>query len=284
MNLVRFLLLALALANLPLTRAAAAPAPKIAVMSYSFGYHKGTFFDAIDKTALTGARFIEISPGQPLSPTDATKMDSLSDAQIALFRERLASRNVSVVSSYMTIPNDEAQARAQFVYAKKIGARNITTESYESVALLEKLAKEFDITVAFHFHGKQPTKPEYQGWDPNYIFKLVNKRDAHIGVCADTGHWATAGIVPLEAIKLLTGRIRALHLKDRPVIGQRAPDQVYGTGVVQIAEILRELERQRFSGPIIVEYETNPLNNVDEIKQCIEFVKTTLPATRDSVR
>jgi hypothetical protein len=39
-------------------------------------------------------------------------------------------------------------------------------------------------------------------------------------------------------VKILRGRIISAHLKDRPIIGERKDDVVYGTGVADIGAIL----------------------------------------------
>ena len=141
------------------------------------------------------------------------------------------------------------------------------------VNMIEKLVKEFDIRVGFHGHARKATKPDYKNWDPQFILDQVKNRDPRIGACADTGHWASSGIVPLDAIKLLEGRIISLHLKDRKEIGRKSNDQIYGNGVSNIAGILAELKRQKFQGCIYVEYEENWLNNVPDVRQCLEFIR-----------
>jgi len=102
---------------------------------------------------------------------------------------------------------------------------------------------------------------------------VVKDRDKRIGACADTGHWATSGIKPLDGIKLLRGRIISLHLKERTEIGKQLPDAVYGTGVSNIKGILDELKKQGFEGNISIEYENNWDHSVPDVAQCIGFVR-----------
>ncbi|MBI4326969.1 MAG: c-type cytochrome, partial [Chloroflexi bacterium] len=94
-----------------------------------------------------------------------------------------------------------------------------------------------------------------------------------IGACADTGHWASSGIMPMEALKILESRILNLHLKDRPEIGKPRPDVIFGTGVCDVASLLAELRRQKFDGNIFVEYENKFEDNVEDVKQCLDFVR-----------
>jgi len=152
---------------------------------------------------------------------------------------------------------DEAEWRQIFEFAKKIGLYGITTESVNQLDIIEKLVKEFDIRVGIHEHARRANDANYKVWDPNYVLSVVKDRDKRIGACADTGHWATSGIKPLDGIKLLRGHIISLHLKERTEIGKQLPDAVYGTGVSNIKGILDELKKQGFEGNISIEYENN---------------------------
>src|SRR5206468_1197442 len=108
---------------------------------------------------------------------------------------------------------DEAEWREIFEFAKKMGLYGITTEDVAKLDTIEKLVKEFNICVGIHEHGRRPADPAYKVWDPNYVLSVVKDRDPRIGACADTGHWATSGIQPLEGLKILQGRIISCHLK-----------------------------------------------------------------------
>src|SRR5439155_6949071 len=101
----------------------------------------------------------------------------------------------------------------------------------------------------------------------------VKHRDPRIGACADTGHWVTSGLQPLDAIRLLKGRIISCHLKDRPVMGEQRPDTILGTGISNIKGILDELKHQGFQGNISLEYENNWDDSVPDVAQCIGFIR-----------
>src|SRR5439155_11249484 len=124
-----------------------------------------------------------------------------------------------------------------------------------------------------HEHGRQPDNPDYKVWDPKYVMSVVRNRDPRIGACADTGHWATSGLKPLDAVKILKGRIVSCHLKDRAVIGHETPDVILGTGVSDISAILGELKQQGFEGNISIEYENNWEHSVPDVAQCIGFIR-----------
>jgi sugar phosphate isomerase/epimerase len=255
------------------------PAYKIggfAIGCQAYTFNRFSVFEAIEKTAQAGGRVIEFYPGQKLSKEQPDiKWDhSASDEVIQKVKDQLAKHNILGVGyGVVGISKDESEARKVFEFAKKMGLRVITTESEDALDTIEKLVKEYDIMVAFHQHRRQLNNPNYKLWDPNYVLSIVKNRDPRIGACADTGHWATSGIKPLDGIKILRGRILGCHLKERTAIGEALPDAIYGTGVTDTKGILDELKRQRFEGNISIEYENNWDNSVPDVAQCVGFVR-----------
>ena len=247
-----------------------------AIGCQAYTFNRFSAFEAIEKTAEAGGKTIEFYPGQKLSKEEPNlKLDHNASAEtIAKIKAKLAEHKVRAVNyGVVGIPRDEAGARKIFEFAKKMNLYAITTESDTSIDTIEKLVKEYDIRVGFHEHARQAGNPNYKVWDPNYIVTLTKDRDARIGACADTGHWATSGLKPLECIKILKGRIISLHLKDRKEIGKQLPDQIFGTGVSDIKGILDELKSQGFEGHISIEYENNWEKSVPDVAKCIEFVR-----------
>ncbi|MBI5396455.1 MAG: sugar phosphate isomerase/epimerase [Verrucomicrobia bacterium] len=267
------------LAALPATAARIPDSCKIggfAVGCQAYSFNRFTVFEAIEKTAATGSKVIEFYPGQKITKDDPKAKfshDSTEDV-VAQVKAALAKHGVKAVNyGVVAIPTDEAGARKVFEFAKKMGIYAITTESVTSMDMIEKMVKEFDICVAFHNHPKRDNKPDYKVWDPNYVLSIVKDRDPRIGACADTGHWATSGLTPLDCVKTLKGRIISAHMKDRPAIGPGQHDVPFGTGALNLKGVLAELKRQGFKGNISIEYEHNWENSVPEITQCIEFFK-----------
>jgi sugar phosphate isomerase/epimerase len=248
-----------------------------AIGCQAYTFNRFTAFEAIEMTAQAGGKVIEFYPGQRLSPEepDLRVGHDASDEVVTKLQEKLAKHDVHAVNyGVVGIPNDEAGARKVFEFAKKMGIRAVTTESTESIDVIEKLVKEFNIGCGYHNHPRRLNNPGYQVWDPNYIAELVKDRDPRIGACADTGHWTRSGIVPVEALKILEGRIISAHLKDLNEFGERgAHDVPFGSGVSGIAEVLDELKRQGFSGNLSIEYEHNWEHSLPEVAQCVGFVR-----------
>ena len=248
-----------------------------AIGAQAYTFNRFSVFEAIEKTAAAGGKVIEFYPGQKLSTQEPNvKWDhNASDEVIQKVKAKLAEHHVLAVNyGVVGIPKDESQARKIFEFAKKMGLYAVTTESVDAIDTIEKMVKEYDIKVAFHDHPKQAKNPNYKMWDPKYILSVVKNRDRRIGSCADTGHWLTSGVDPVEAIKILRGRVISSHFKDRNVLGEAGHHDVpFGTGVGNISGILDELKRQGFQGNISVEYEHNWDNSAIDVAQCIGFVR-----------
>ena len=247
-----------------------------AIGCQAYSFNRFTLFEAIEKTEQTGSKVIEFFPGQALSPEQRTvKWDhNAGDEVIALVKEKLAKHGLRGVNyGVVGIPSDEAGARKVFEFAKKLGLYGITTESTESIDIIEKLVKEYDIRVGYHNHPRQDKNPNYKVWDPNYILALVKDRDPRVGSCADIGHWQTSGLKPIDCLKILEGHIISMHGKERPALGPGQHDVPFGAGGTDMGGVLAELKRQHFVGNISVEYEYNWDHSVPEIAQCIGFVR-----------
>ncbi len=251
----------------------AAPAFMPSVQAWTF--NKFTVFEAIEKTAMAGSEYIELFPDQALAKEMAgVKLGpSMSDSDMAALAAQFAKCHVKPIAYGVTgIPQEEAQARKLFAWAKKVGIQILNTESTGSMDTIEKMVKEFDMKVGFHNHPKNGNA-NYKVWDPAYVYSIVKDRDIRIGSCADTGHWVRSGIKPVDAIRTLKGRIVSSHLKDLHEFTRNGHDVPFGLGVSDIQAILKEYTRTGFKGSVSVEYEYNWDNSVPDVSQCIGFIR-----------
>jgi sugar phosphate isomerase/epimerase len=90
------------------------------------------------------------------------------------------------------------------------------------------------------------------------VLKAVEGSSLRCGACADIGHWLRSGLVPVECLKKLRGRVIEFHFKDITGTGEAAEDVVWTTGQVDIRGIMEEMKRQKFANkPLLaIEYET----------------------------
>jgi sugar phosphate isomerase/epimerase len=246
----------------------------ISVQCWTF--RKFTFFETLKKVKDLGLDYLQPYPGQLLSrDIPDVKFDhNLSDDLIKKVKSKLKEHAVSLVSyGVVGIGKDEESMRKVFDFARKMGIRTIVTEpEFEDFPLIERMVQEYNINIAIHNH---PEPSRYAR--PETVLDHVKGLDGRIGSCADTGHWMRAGLKPVEALRLLKGRIIDVHLKDRNKFGtEGAYDVPFGQGMANIKEILAELTLQNFSGYLAVEHE-NP-DEVDNpspsIKKGIEYIKS----------
>ncbi len=81
------------------------------------------------------------------------------------------------------------------------------------------------------------------------------------------------GARPIECLKKYEGKIISLHFKDVDEAKKDAHDVPWGTGVGNDEAQFKELARQKFSGPISIEYESHPENPAPDVAQCVAFFR-----------
>ena len=254
----------------------------IGCQAWSFNHF--TVFEAIELTHKAGGKVIEFFPGQALSPEQRNvKLDhNASDEVIQQVQAQCRKFDVLPVNYGVVTVRGPEQWRKVFTFAKKLNLYGVTSEPAESdMDAIEQLVKEFDIHFSIHDHPKRANDPNYKFWDPNYVLSLVKDRDPRMGSCADTGHWLTSGVDPIEALHILKGRVMSSHLKDRDKKGPGARDVAWGSGAGEVRQILDELKAQNFQGNIDIEYEndmekdssTNAPRSFPDIEKSIAWVK-----------
>ena len=240
----------------------------IAVQCWSF--REFSLFEAMEMSAIAGAGGIEFFPGQVIGGAHRK----------AVFGERMGAVLEAAVMAKLAecglrawnygicpVPQDEKEARKTFEFAKRLGLYGITTESLDSVDVLEKLAIEFDMKICFHNHPR-PTK----SWHPDKILEVIGNRHQNLGLCADVGHWASSGLDPVEMVKKTASRIHSFHMKDRELLLEWSHDRPFGTGVIDIPHILDEARKHGFAGNVSIEYEHNWKTSLVEIARCVGFL------------
>ncbi|MBN1419822.1 MAG: sugar phosphate isomerase/epimerase [Planctomycetes bacterium] len=253
---------------------------RIGVQTYTF--NRFTLFEAIDKAKAAGVRFIEAYPGQKLSPDkkDVTFDHNASDEVLDAVKKKLEEAGIRLVNyGVVGLGKDEAANRKVFDFAKKMGIETIVSEPpQDCFDLLDKLTEEYRINVALHNH---PKPSRY--WDPDVVLAAVEGHSRRIGACADTGHWMRSGIVPLEAVKKLKGRIISSHFKDLDQMGG-GHDVIWGTGKGDAKAVLEELFNQGFRGVFSIEYEYNWENSLPEVTECVKFFNKVTEELRQKAR
>jgi len=249
---------------------------KFPIAAQCWTFRKFTFNETLEKAKELGIKYLQPYPGQALSrDMNGVRFDhNLSDDLLKQIRDKLREYGISLVSyGVVGFENTEESMQKVFDFARKMRIRTIVTEpKFEDASLLEKMVKKYNINVAIHNH---PAPSKY--FHPETVLEYVKGLDERIGACADTGHWMRSGINPVEALRLLKGRIIDVHLKDLDVFGSKeARDVPFGQGKANVHDILAELTLQNFHGYLAIEHE-NP-KDVDNpsppIRKGIEYIKS----------
>lgn len=177
----------------------------------------------------------------------------------------------------VTMQNDEANIRAAFEYARDAGLPTIVCSPHpDSMPILDRMVKEFDIKLAIHNHGPEDKRfpSPYDAW------KAAEKYDQRIGLCIDVGHTARAKVDPAEAIIKCRARLYDLHLKD---INSTAPDGKtleIGRGVLDIKPMLQALLKIKYSYLVSFEYEKDENDPLPGLSESVGYTKALLAGMR----
>jgi sugar phosphate isomerase/epimerase len=249
---------------------------RIAVQFWTF--HTYTFFEALEKADALNLSWVEAYPGQPLGKDfpDVKFDHNLPEPYREKVKQALRERGLRIVNyGVVGLSGDEKEDRVVFEFAKDMGIESIASEpAEENLELIDRLCNEYEINLAIHNH---PNPSHY--WNPETVKKAVEGRSSYIGACADIGHWMRSGIKPVEALKLLEGRIKYLHFKDLNEFGNKeAHDVPWGTGSADLPSVFAELKRQNFKGIFTIEYEYHWESSIPEIRKCIAYFNKQVAA------
>ena len=195
---------------------------------------------------------------------DRTIPYEADEKAIADYEAKLAKYGVKTATPGPLYFSEEKYAREFFGLAKRWGMKTVSVvpfkpvgkkgkiESEESLDLLEKLVKEYDIRAAIHNHG--PDTPKLFP-DADSIMKRIAKRDRRIGLCLDIGHERRCGKDPAETIRRYADRIYDVHVKNIEVKGTENLAVPGPRGDIDIPSVFRALRDIGYDGYCLIEYE-----------------------------
>ncbi|MEG2067999.1 MAG: sugar phosphate isomerase/epimerase [Tannerellaceae bacterium] len=248
---------------------------RLSMQSYSF--HRFTLMEALDKTQELGIKNIEIFPGHKLGGKWGDRVfDFNLDAPTQKeLKELAASKGIKIVATGVYVADKSSDWEKMFRFAKSMDLEFITCEpALEDWPLVENLSKQSGIKVAVHNHPQPSTY-----WKPENLLAAISTRSKNLGSCSDVGHWRREGLNQIDCLKQLEGRIVSLHFKDiaEKKAGEKEQhDMIWGTGILDVKGMLKELNRQHFKGVFSIEYEYNWDNSVLDIKQCVKYFNQTV--------
>jgi sugar phosphate isomerase/epimerase len=242
---------------------------KLGIQTWSF--HVYTFAQALDKTDSCGLKFVEGIPNQLIGGGVPGKMDYHMDASTrSQVLDMLQKKGIRMVSYGVVRPKSDSDWVQLFRFAKAMHLVNIVAEPDPAeIPLISRLCDQYKINLAIHDHAK-PTRY----WNPDIVLAAIRGASPRVGACADIGHWLQSGLDPVACLKKLQGHILEFHIKDLNEKATRsAHDVPIGTGVINMAGVMQEMERQHFKGFSFIEYEYDWTTNVPEVEASIAYIR-----------
>src|SRR5262249_29649714 len=170
---------------------------------------------------------------------------------------------------------DPAVLRRSFDYARACGMPLIVAApTAQTIPMVEKLAKEYDLKVAIHNHG-----PEDANFPtPRSVLAAVKDLDPRMGLCMDLGHTMRTGVDVVEELANAGSRLLDIHIKDLADPKDKASQCDVGEGKMPIVAIFRQLEKMGYKACVDLEYEINSSNPVPGMLHSIGYMKGVLAA------
>jgi len=249
---------------------------KLGAQSYTFRLF--TFDEALRKIDSCGLKYVEAFPGQKLGGGLGGSMDFKMDAAKRQEVKALLKKHGITMTAFGVVnAKDEAEWKTLFEFAKDMGIANINSEPKpEQFAYIAPLADKYKINVALHNHPK----PSHY-WHPDSVLKYAAK-SKFIGSCSDIGHWVRSGLDPVECLKKLNGHVLGSHFKDvvKDTPDGKYHDVVWGKGNSKVDDVIVELKRQKFKGPISAEYEYHWENSSGEVAESVKYFRSSFAKSK----
>lgn len=234
----------------------------IGVQSYSL--RKYNVVDAIRHIQGMGLHFVEFY-SKHLNP-------AANAEQLAENRQLLKRAKVSISAHGVNrFSKDHAANRKVFEFAKRAGIRNITANPLpDSFDSLDKLVAEYQIRIAIHNHGPGALYDTIAS-----VKKAIKDHHKLIGACVDTGHFIRSKEDPVKAVHELGDRVYGVHMKDEAKQEKQSHNVVIGSGHLDVVGLFKGLKKVGFpaDGALSLEYEANPDNPIDDMKQCLAVAR-----------
>jgi sugar phosphate isomerase/epimerase len=238
---------------------------KLGICSYSFT-NKTTLAQAIQGAEKLGVRAINIKPEFHL-PYASTP------AEIAAARKMLDDAGLQLAgtgTTYLT-KMDEGEIRQRFEFNKALGSPLIVIgPTTETIPVIEKYVKEYNIKVAIHNHG--PSDKHFP--TPASALKVIGGMDRRVGLCMDVGHTIRSGVDPVAAAREAGPRLLDLHGKDLRKQSNGSWDTVdVGDGDIPIAGLFRQLSKMGYAGYCNLEHEVKDDERLTGMQRSFAYMR-----------
>jgi sugar phosphate isomerase/epimerase len=192
-------------------------------------------------------------------------------------RGKFDKAGIELMGYVMTFADDftDEEIDRTFLAAKTLGVRIIGTNQTR-VPMGKRLAPyadKYDMVLAWHNHAMVEDPEEVASVESlRTLFSMSKRFKANL----DIGHFVAGNNDPLAFIRQYgKDRISHVHLKDRK--RNNGANLAWGQGDTPVAEVLRLIQKEKYSIYAIVEYEyMGQAPAIQEVKNCVELIRETL--------
>ena len=240
--------------------------PRLTIGVASYSLRKFTLDQALDMAKTLGVTHMTFKDVH-LPRTDPPETTRA-------LRAKIEAAGITIMGGgTINLPNDPAQIRKDFEYAKAAGFPLIfISPDPASLDAVEQMAKEFNIKAAIHNHG-----PEDKHWPrPEDAYAAISSRDKHLGLCIDIGHTTRTGTDPVQACRQFRDRLYDLHVKDLAVKTEKDSQVEVGRGVLDFPGLFRTLIDIGYRGQVGLEYEIHEDDPLAGMIESIAYMRGVL--------
>src|SRR6476661_6822660 len=244
---------------------------KLGVASYSFRKFNRT--QAIQMLKELGTPYLNVKDFH-------LKLDSTPE-EIDAAKKEFADAGVQLVGcgNVSFQKADEADIKKKFEYAKRAGFPVIVcAPTHETLPMLEKYVKQYDIKIAVHNHG-----PEDKHFPtPQSVLAAVKNMDPRCGLCMDIGHTSRTGANIVDSIAEAGPRLLDMHSKDLADPMVKESQVAVGEGKLPIKQIFAQLIKMKYKGCVNLEYEIQDTDPLPGMKKSFAYMRGILDELKTS--
>ncbi len=244
---------------------------KLGVASYSF--RKFSRAQAIQMLKELGTPYLNVKDFH-------LKLDS-TPQEIEAAKKEFADAGVQLVGcgNVSFQKPDEADIKKKFEYAKEAGFPLIVcAPTHETLPMLEKYVKEYNIKIAVHNHG-----PEDKNFPtPQSVLAAVKNMDPRCGLCMDIGHTSRTGANIVDSIAEAGPRLLDMHTKDLADPMVKDSQVAVGEGKLPIKQIFAQLIKMKYKGCVNLEYEIKDTDPLPGMKKSFAYMRQVLDELKTS--
>jgi sugar phosphate isomerase/epimerase len=218
---------------------------------------------------LSALRIHQIELSSPDYFLPATKLQN-----IPILKSKLSGARINVVSFFCGDIKTEADIDLTVRAARGLEARHVSGSAVgDALKLVDQRFKREGLRFGIHNHWFRGRKFEFES--PEDLLAALRGVSDAVGVTMDTGHMASCGHDPVDALVKLRDRVQLVHLKDVERTGDDK-NVPLGTGIAKSAPVIEKLEQQGFSGLVAIEYEADEDNPQPAVARDVAFARNLI--------